>query len=850
MTDRVNGLQAEIQLALRVRGVLVIAGTIDNVDCPLRSIKITGSRKNYLNNIYRFNRENPNFHPQSEMGSGPDFMLLIKLEKADKIEPQGMLRIESEADSLELEYRLEEQAKVSRVLFDHLRHAADFLDIAELRETLGIAVQYVSFEGIQDAKEGYFGCLDIIDKKGIQGWAVNLNNPSDPLKIRFLLRNRIIGSTYTVFNRNDVSASAGVPLQSCGFHLKWNHITLPPELKEMDFSATCEMLAQIEGTNLVLVNIRGKWPNVGELLSWAAPTPVPMSGSAKKAAVDKYLVENLNEDDVASTVKAIAFFLPQFHPIPENDAWWGAGFTEWTNVTQAKPAFPGHEQPHIPGELGFYDLRLPEIREAQAKLAREFGIHGFCYYYYWFAGRRILERPLDDILKTGTPDFPFCICWANESWSRRWDGSEDEVLLKQEHSPETDIAFIRDVIPILKDPRYIQISGAPLLIVYRVGLFPDAKRTTAVWRKICAEEGISRIHLSAVEFTGFNDPYGNGFDSSIEFPPLNVTPLENLNTKIENLDECFKGGIYDYRHYAAQFLQRERAPYKRFRGVITGWDNTPRRGKWASLFVNSDPQTYEMWLRTIVEETRVNNDAGERLVFINAWNEWAEGAHLEPDTRNGRDYLEATRRALTGRSDWRVLVDLARVKGTLSGEDLAEWLRSIESHLLARERSLQYLKRLHTIKTPLEFNRAVFSPIKPSVLNLYPTVKGGGHGVLDRVNNQAVNEFTSLDRRRHALFAGWCISDAVKVAEQSIALFFLEEIDTRIRYYASVVGRIKREDVVQTFPYMDESVTLCAGYHYYGELEQVDAGEYCMGVIQRAEHKNIEIMFKGALRIV
>lgn len=848
MIEKSRGLRAELQLALQIKGIIVIAGTVIDEDYPIKAIKISGNRKNLIKNIYRFNRDNTGFHIQTDAVKGTDFILLMK---AEKIEAEGTIKLESEEEFIELPYKLEDQAKVSRNLIDHLRHAADYLDIEELRESLGVSVQYLPFDGLREAKQGYFGCLDKIDEDGIQGWAINFDRPSDPLKMRILLRSRIIGTTYTVFGRNDVSESAGRPLPACGFHLKWNRVSLPAELKQLNPDTPCELLVQIEGTNLVLVNLNGKWPTVAELISWSNPVPPAMSGSAKLAAVETYLAEERAQHKMAlAEVNAIAFFLPQFHPIPENDAWWGPGFTEWTNVAQAKALYPSHEQPHVPGELGFYDLRLPDIREKQAKLAREYGIYGFCYYYYWFAGRRILERPLNEILESGSPDFPFCICWANESWSRRWDGSEDEILLKQEHSPETDIAFIHDVIPILKDQRYIQINGAPLLIIYRVNLFPDPKRTTAVWRKICAEEGIPEIHLCAVEFTGFNDPYANGFDSSIEFPPLNITPVEKINEEIEGLEEDFDGGIYDYEQYATQLMLREAVPYKRFRGIIPGWDNTARRGKHASLFAGSEPQTYEVWLRSIVEETRKKFPAGERLIFINAWNEWAEGAHLEPDARNGRAYLEATKRALTGRNDWEVLIELARVKGLLSGLELEDWLRAIEAQLLARDRSLCYLRRLHSIKAPLEFNRAIFSPVQPSAVNLYHTVKGGGHGVLDAVNNHTIHVHTSLDKNQHALFAGWCIASEIKINGQSATLFFLENQGNRKRYYASVIGRAKREDVAQAFSDIDESATLYAGYQFYGDLSQLDSGEYRMGVIQQTEHKNIETLFKGVLRIV
>ncbi len=344
-------------------------------------------------------------------------------------------------------------------------------------------------------------------------------------------------------------------------------------------------------------------------------------------------------------VKLIAFYLPQFHPIPENDRWWGRGFTEWTNVTAARPVFDGHYQPHLPSELGFYDLRVPEVREQQAELARAHGIHGFCYYHYWFGGRRLLERPFDEMLRTGRPDFPFCVCWANENWTRRWDGAEHEVLIAQAHSDGDDGAFIRALLPAFRDPRYIRVGERPLLIVYRAPLLPDMPRTLGIWARECRRAGLPPPFVLAALTFNLADPRPLGVDGAIEFPPhgSRVAPLAPPPGRV---DPDFQGTILDYGRLARQFLRRSTAPFRRFRTVVPGWDNTPRRRRRGVILHGSTPERYAAWLAGAVRETYQRHPPGERLVFINAWNEWGEGAHLEPDRRFGRAYLEATRDAL------------------------------------------------------------------------------------------------------------------------------------------------------------------------------------------------------------
>jgi len=342
-------------------------------------------------------------------------------------------------------------------------------------------------------------------------------------------------------------------------------------------------------------------------------------------------------------VRLIALHLPQFHPIPENDAWWGQGFTEWRNVGRAQPLFDDHHQPQLPTDLGFYDLRLPEARAAQAELARAHGIHGFCHYHYWFQGKRLLERPVDAILASGEPDFPFCLCWANEPWSRRWDGSESEVLQPQAYAPADDLAHIRWLVGPLSDRRAIRVAGRPLFLVYRADQLPDARATTDLWRREAERAGLPGLYLVAVE-TGWDagwDATRVGFDAKLLFQPQ-----FSLLATVPRLDVGpARTRVFAYDAAWPVLADPPPVAYPRFDMVFPGWDNSPRRGADAWVLHGNTPESYEQWLRLAVRRAGTR-PAGERLVFINAWNEWAEGAHLEPDRRHGRGFLEATRRVV------------------------------------------------------------------------------------------------------------------------------------------------------------------------------------------------------------
>lgn len=378
-------------------------------------------------------------------------------------------------------------------------------------------------------------------------------------------------------------------------------------------------------------------------------------------------------------IRTIAIYLPQFHPVPENDAWWGKGFTEWTNVAKAKPLFKGHNQPHLPADLGFYDLRLPAAREAQAQLAKEHGIYGFCYYHYWFNGRRILERPFQEVFDTGKPDFPFMLCWANENWSRNWDGGNRQMLIGQTYSPEDDRRHIQALIPYFRDKRYIRIDDKPVFAIYRSKHVPEMSATIQVWREEAAKHNME-LYICRFEscLEGGETYMQAGFDAAIDFQPwgrhmfaykqlLMLRQLATFRWRLHDLvfgktvrvfskqryrkyrnslqKRLLQQNIFSYKDYLDFVIQQQQPSYKVYPGITPMWDNTPRNTRNPGIALGACPDLYKEWLLQLVKSFNPYS-ADENLVFINAWNEWAEGCHLEPCSQWGRQYLEVTREVL------------------------------------------------------------------------------------------------------------------------------------------------------------------------------------------------------------
>jgi 2-polyprenyl-3-methyl-5-hydroxy-6-metoxy-1,4-benzoquinol methylase len=358
----------------------------------------------------------------------------------------------------------------------------------------------------------------------------------------------------------------------------------------------------------------------------------------------------LPSSQIFPDIRLIAFYLPQFYPFAENDLWWGKGFTEWTNVTKAQPLFRGHYQPHLPADLGFYDLRLAETQRDQARLAQKYGVSAFCYHYYWFSGKRLLEKPLDAMLRDKSLDMPFCLNWANENWTRRWDAAEQEILIAQDYAAHDDDRFADDLLPFFSDPRYLRVDGASLFIVYRPQQIPDLPKRVERWRKRWQMQGVA-IHLCAALTHGNQDYVRYGFDSGVEFPPHNIAQMKvaNFQSKLDYFS-YFNGATIDYESLARAYLSQTYCGGEIFKCVVPSWDNTARKNHNAVILLDGNPVNFELWLKQAFEITARTHSGDRRLVFVNAWNEWAEGCHLEPDRKYGLQFLEAIERVRSGRS--------------------------------------------------------------------------------------------------------------------------------------------------------------------------------------------------------
>ncbi|MCD4743967.1 MAG: glycoside hydrolase family 99-like domain-containing protein [Desulfobacteraceae bacterium] len=363
---------------------------------------------------------------------------------------------------------------------------------------------------------------------------------------------------------------------------------------------------------------------------------------------------------IGKKARLIAFYLPQFHPIPENDEWWGKGFTEWSNTAKAKALFPMHQVPSIPADLGYYDLRVSESREAQVELAEQYGIEGFCYWHYWFGGgRRLLERPFNEVLQTGKPDFPFCLGWANQTWSGIWHGSPDQILIEQTYPGKNDIIdHFYSMLDAFHDHRYMKIDGRNIFCVYRPTDLQKPKFFMDTFRELAERENAPGFYFIAITDYPWKIPK-DGYDACTTNPPVGMLPYQgvaSLNDEIkkeiyESKSSKFKNirlpQIYSYKSFIRNAFPEVTRSSEFYPCVVPNWDNTPRSGVNGFVLHGSNPELYGKHLREAVDLVS-DRKPDQRVVFVKSWNEWAETNYLEPDLRWGRAYLDQTVNVING----------------------------------------------------------------------------------------------------------------------------------------------------------------------------------------------------------
>lgn len=343
----------------------------------------------------------------------------------------------------------------------------------------------------------------------------------------------------------------------------------------------------------------------------------------------------------------LSFYLPQFHPTAENNEWWSEGFTEWTNVGKAKKYYPSHYQPKVPADLGYYDLRLPEVREKQAILAKEAGIDGFCYWHYWYNGKRLLDLPIREVLESKKPDFPFCFCWANHSWyAKRWDNRQKDRLLIEQTYPgvEDYVNHFNEILPAFKDERYIKVANKPIFGIYSPKSVPEVEEFIKLWNKLAKENGFDGIHFVCISFS-YDDAkmwLKKGFDAVIFDPMFFKTKSRYF---FELLHLLFRvPTLFNYNDYTRVIIDKIPIDDRIYPCVIPNFDHTPRSGEHGNLFYNSSPRKWEYLLKALFEKIKIKKKENN-IVFVKSWNEWGEGNYLEPDLKYGRSYLDATRAA-------------------------------------------------------------------------------------------------------------------------------------------------------------------------------------------------------------
>ena len=677
---------------------------------------------------------------------------------------------------------------------------------------------------------------------------MNTSNLSAPVDVAIYFDDKFIGRTVTCLERADISKLVEFPVKA-GFQFSLLDIAAENlegffrsvkacedrnESIEKLITARFELTNDLLGISDIFKITDRQWQYVTDFLSEKQRDVYGnFAISSRRETLDTFqpMPQDYSEEDV----RCIAFYLPQYHPIPENNEWWGAGFTEWTNVSSAKQYFDEHYQPRFPADFGYYDLRVDEVHARQVRMAKNYGISAFCYYYYWFAGKTLLDLPIKRHFEQDL-DLDFCICWANENWSRRWDGSESSLLMKQQHSVGDDVRFIEDVLPYFSSERYIKIDGAPLILIYRVSLIINPPQVIARWKQIAREAGYPDLHVSICETFGIEHPYQYGADSACQFPPHNVAETPITET-VTDLNAKFAGDIFDYSEIVINEMRRPVPNYLRYPAAMTAWDNTSRKGLEGRVYHNSTPAMFETWLSFLAARVRHDFPPGQRFVFINAWNEWAEGAYLEPDRRFGHDYLRAVRNALSAQNT--LVGDLLLPDFNIDSEVRQRIVNVISTLQNANRRILESICR---VDASVRFASSFIAQNLGDVAIVQQD--GAARCWLDNVNGLLGRQMClTISVHEKLSTSGWVNIPKTKLSYSWPMFMCLlpEGGSYDFCYIASVNYRSNRADVLASFN-RDRDRDHFNGFSFSGDLSWVKPGRYNLKLLVANERNDSSLL--------
>lgn len=660
------------------------------------------------------------------------------------------------------------------------------------------------------SQSGLYGFLEQIDITGISGWLLDIDSCTDTIVA--CLQGRPVASGGFDVWRQDLVEMTGQS-RAYGFHLRWLQGNI--ENLQIDPDEDVPLIFQFSHHNFIFSNrpeISGK--EILKIYEKLVSVPEQRDSASFRKEFEAAAASGIaTEHDV----KLIAWYLPQYYPDPDNQD----VDSSWLKTVQARPLFPDHDQPHFPGELGFTDPRVDETRLAQAKLAAEYGIYGFCLQYSWSKGRKKFVQPIKALLRCGQPKFPFCICWDNGEDEEHNDGGSEAV-----EEAKMCEALIEDIIPILLDPRYIRINDAPLLPVMYPSRLADPFGTAIALRQACARYGIQRVHLCAVDG---NDPTLLGFDSACRLPPF-FSCTEEQNIISPEVPSDFTGKIFSYASLVRQELHEEPTAYTLFPSVMCGWDSTPGKGKSGDAFLGVTAKLYEIWLRGAIDRARKELSVEQRFVFINAWNDWLNGASLEPDAKCGRSLLAATRRALGRQTDWRELLEYLRMNPDIDATAREGILSDVERQIASLAMQVEWYEKIYD--TPaMPGDCSGLKQGLPQAVSSLPVVHAGSL-TIDQINNQLAPELALVNQGDRFRCAGWCVSQGIPVkAATPTWLLLIDADDDTVHYHAFISRRRERADIADHFHALDVSDTWFSGFDQMFTAAGVAKGVYRLGLL-------------------